>query len=275
VFDSPDVSNTFSDLAKAQADADQAEHEFKRQDELFKANAGSERDYETAKDNFQRSKAELERSRRKARMLSAGGTDQVSQEFTLRSPIDGEVIARNVNPGMEVQGLYGGGTALELFTIGELDSVWVLADVFEMDLGKVKTGAKVQVKAIAFPNHAFDGTADWVSGSLDPTTRTAKVRCVVANPDHLLKPEMFASVDVEDDPREVPAVARNALLRLGEQTVVFVELDKAPDGRRRFEERPVAVDDDVPGDWLPVLRGLAPGDKVVTAGAILLSGMLE
>ncbi len=275
VLDSPDVGQAFSDLAKAQADLDQAQHEFKRQEELFRAKAGSERDFEAAKDNFQRTKAELERSRRKARLLSAGGGDQVSQEFTLRSPIDGEVIARSVNPGMEVQGLYGGGTAAELFTIGELDSVWVMADVFEMDLGRLKTGAKVKVRAIAFPDQVFEGKADWVSDALDPTTRTARVRCVIDNPKHLLKPEMFASVTIEVDPRQVLALPRTAVLRLGEQTVVFVELEPAPDGRRRFEERPVAVEEEVSGDLVPVKRGVAAGDRVVVAGAILLSGMLE
>src|SRR5262249_41039589 len=149
---SPDVGSAFADLGKAQADLIAAEHEFKRQRELFEAHAGSQKDFETAEDNFGKAKAEIERARQKARLFRAGSVDRVTQEYTLKALIDGEVIARNVNPGQEVLGQYSGGTALELFTIGELDRVWVLADVFEMDLAKIKVNAPVTVKVVAYPN---------------------------------------------------------------------------------------------------------------------------
>lgn len=157
VIDSPDVGQVFSDLAKAHADLDAVDHEYKRQQELFEAHAGSQRDYESSRSNYERALAEFERAQRKAKLLSAGSDPRTSQEYTLRAPIDGEVIARAVNPGMEVQGQYSGGTSLELFTIGELDTVWVLADVFEMDLGVVQAGAQVTVKVVAFPKTPFQG----------------------------------------------------------------------------------------------------------------------
>jgi cobalt-zinc-cadmium efflux system membrane fusion protein len=277
VIDSPDVGQAFSDLAKAHAGLDAVDHEYTRQKELFEAHAGSQRDFENAKSAYAQAQAEFERAQRKARLLNAGtqkGADSVSQDFVLRAPIEGEIIARTVNPGMEVQGQYGGGTSLELFTIGELDTVWVLADVFEMDLGQVKTGSKVAVKVVAFPNRVFQGVADWVSGSLDPLTRTARVRCRIENPDHALKPEMFAQVSIAVDPREELAVPRGAVLRLGDQMVVFVEVGVAPDGRVRFERRPVVVDESLGGDFLPLQTGVKPGEKVVEQGAILLSGMV-
>src|SRR5262249_10954449 len=140
IIESPDVGNAFADLAKAQADLIAAEHDFRRQKELYEAHAGSQRDFEAAEDNYGKAKAEMERARRKAALFRKAGGDDVTQGFTLRAPIDGEVISRSVNPGAEVQGQYSGGTAVELFTIGELDSVWVLADVFEMDLGRVAKG---------------------------------------------------------------------------------------------------------------------------------------
>jgi cobalt-zinc-cadmium efflux system membrane fusion protein len=104
------------------------------------------------------------------------------------------VIARSVNPGAEIQGQYGGGTALELFTVGELDSVWLLADVFEMDLGRVQKGAPVSIKVVAYPDRTFSGQVDYITGTLDPATRTARVRCAVPNPARELKPEMYATV---------------------------------------------------------------------------------
>ena len=275
VIESPDVGTAFSDLAKAHADLEAAERDYKRQKELFDAHAASQKDYEQSLDNYQKSKAELLRAQKKAQLLSkGGGADSVTQEYTLRAHIDGEVVSRNLSPGMEVQGQYSQGSAVELFTVGELDHVWVLADVFEMDLGRVKMGARVTVRVVTYPNHIFEGKVDLVSGTLDPNTRTAKVRCTIANPDRLLKPEMYATVSISVAERKALAIPRSAMLRLGDQTVVFVQMGTAPNGLIRFERRPVAVDEDEGGDYLPVTHGLERGEKIVTAGAILLAGMI-
>jgi cobalt-zinc-cadmium efflux system membrane fusion protein len=274
-IESPDVGNAFSDLAKAHADQTAAEHDYKRQKELFDAHAASQKDFEQAQDNYQKSKAELSRAQKKAQLLSRGGADSVTQEYTLRAPIDGEVITRNLTPGMEVVGQYSQGNALELFTIGELDKVWVLADVFEMDLGRIKKGARANVRVVTYPTRMFEGAVDYVSGQLDPNTRTAKVRCTIANPDRDLKPEMYATVSVSVAERRALAIPRSAKLRLGDQTVVFVETGLSPNGLVRFERRPVAVDEDEGGEYLPVTHGLERGEKIVTSGAILLAGMIQ
>jgi cobalt-zinc-cadmium efflux system membrane fusion protein len=271
---SPDVGNAFADLGKAEADLIAAQHDFQRQKELFDAHAGSQKDFESAEDSYGKAKAEMERSRQKARLFRGGGADAVTQEFMLRAPIEGEVIARNVNPGAEVLGQYSGGSAVELFTIGELDRVWVIADVFEMDLGRVKKGAPVSIKVVAYPDRVFTGVVDWMSDLLDPTARTAKVRCAVANPSRELKPEMYATVTIGVAGQNALALPRTAILRIADQTVAFVEEGSAPDGRKRFVRRIVALSDDEAGDLVPVTHGLTAGDKVVTSGAILLSGML-
>jgi membrane fusion protein, heavy metal efflux system len=275
IIESPDVGNAFADLAKAQADLVAAEHDHQRQKELFEAHAGSERDYEAAQDNYGKAKAEMERAKQKARLLrNTGAADAVTQEFTLRAPIEGEVIARAVNPGAEVQGQYSGGAAVELFTVGELDSVWVFADVFEMDLARVHQEAPVSIKVVAYPDRAFAGKVDWISDALDPTARTARVRCSIPNPNRELKPEMYATVAISVAAPAVAALPRASLLRIGDQTVVFVETGDAPDGRVKFTRRIVAVNEDEGADYLPIVRGLKSGDQVVTSGAILLSGML-
>ena len=275
VIESPDVGTAFSDLAKAHADLEAAERDYKRQKELFDAHAASQKDYEAALDNFQKAKAELSRAQKKAQLLSRGGNaDSVTQEYKLPAPIDGEVVMRALSPGMEVQGQYSQGSAVELFTVGELDHVWVVADVYEVDLGRVKQGARVTVRVVTYPNRLFEGTVDYVSGQLDPNTRTAKMRCTIANPDRDLKPEMYATVSVSVAERKALAIPRAAMLRLGDQTVVFVQMGTAPNGQIRFERRPVAVDEDEGGDYLPVTHGLERGEKIVTSGAILLAGMI-
>ena len=273
-IESPDVAAAFSDLAKAQADFGAAEKEANRQKELFDVHAGSQRDFESAQSNYSKARAELDRARKKSRILRGSHSDGVNEMYTLRAPIDGEVIARNVNPGAEVQGQYTGGTVLELFTVDELDSVWVLGEVFEMDLGRVKAGTACLAAVVSYPGRVFRGRADWVSDTLDPATHTSKVRCKIANPDRALKPEMYATVLLPVDREVALAVPRSALLRLGDQTMVFVEVGKTPDGLLRFERRPVVVNEEQGGDFLPVLRNLAKDERVVVSGAILLSGML-
>ena len=273
-IESPDVAAAFSDLAKAQADFGAAEKEANRQKELFDVHAGSQRDFESAQSNFSKARAELDRAKKKSRILRGSHSDGVNEMYTLRAPIDGEVISRNVNPGAEVQGQYTGGTVLELFTVGELDSVWVLGDIFEMDLGRVKAGTTCLATVVSYPGRVIRGPADWISDTLDPATHTSKVRCKIANTDRALKPEMYATVALPVDRQVALAIPRGALLRLGDQTVVFVEAGKTPDGRLRFERRPVVVNEEQGGDFLPVLRNLAKGERIVVSGAILLSGML-
>ena len=274
VIESPDVGSAFSDLQKAHAEFTNAEKDFKRQKELFDVHAGSQRDLEMAQGNYSKSKAELDRAKKKARLLSNGRASQGTQSYTLRAPIAGEVVARNVNPGTEVQGQYTGGSVIELFTIGELDTVWVMADVFEMDVGRVKQGTECVVKVVAYPNRTFKGIANWVSDTLDPSTRTAKVRCKLDNPERSLKPEMYATASLAVDRQRALALPRSALMHLGDQTMVFIEIGKAPDGRLRFERRPVSVSEELGGDYLPVIRGISAGERAVTVGAVLLSGML-
>ena len=274
---SPDVGIALSDLGKARADLQAADHDFHRQMELYQAHAGSQRDYEAAEDNFEKARAEMERARQKVRLFREGTADAVTQEFTLRAPIDGDVIARNVNPGAEVQGQYAGGTAVELFTVGKLDRLWVVADIFEMDLGRVKLGAQVSIQAVAYPEQTFVGTVDWISDTLDPLSRTARIRCAIPNRDHRLKPEMYVTALIgvaEAGP--VLALPRTAVLRMADQNIVFVADGDTVDRRHRFLRRVVELDEQGHdgGDVVAILRGLSPGELVVTSGSILLSGML-
>jgi len=270
---SPSIGQWSSDVNKAQADLIAAEHDLKRKAELLAVKAVARADYEASEDAYRQAKAEQERAQQKSQLLRGNGGSSVSQGYTLTTPIDGEVIARQLNPGIEVQGQYDSGNAgVELFTVGELDKVWVLADIYEQDLSRVAVGAKVTVKALAYADKTFEGTVDWVSGTLDPATRTARVRCVFDNPDRLLKPEMYANVRIAAvQARSALALPRSAVVHLGEQAVVYAQLAAGPDGRVGFELLPVSVDDTIEGAFIPVEHGLEPGANVVTHGVQALS----
>ena len=273
VIESPDIGSAVSDSHKAEANLIAAEHDLRRKKDLSQQKAASAADVEASEDNYRSTKAELQRARQKQYLLHVGNVDAVTQTYTLTSPVDGEVLLRNINPGTEVQGQYSGGATQELFTIGEIDRVWVLGDVYEIDLGRVHVGTSAEVSVLAYPGRVFAGRVDWLSGTLDPNTRTAKVRCTFENPDRLLRPQMYATVRVAVDEKRALAIPREAVLRLGEYKVVFVEVGSA-DGRISFERLPVDIDDRDGKRWLEVLHGLDVGQKVVTSGAAFLSQKL-
>jgi cobalt-zinc-cadmium efflux system membrane fusion protein len=268
---SPDIGQASSDYGKAEADLTAAQHDRDRKRDLYNAHAGSQAELEAADDNYGKAKAELDRAKQKAALLRAGTVDTVSQTYVLRSLIDGEVLMRNVNPGIEVQGQYSGGTGLELFTIGTLDPIWALADIYEVDLARVKAGATIRLSVVTYPDKVFEGKVDWISEMLDPVTRTARVRCTLPNPEHLLKPEMFATASITTSGKKTLAVRRDAVVRLGEQDMVMVESGMSPNGQAIFRRRPVRVDMSEPGEFVPVLNGLTAGEHVVVKNAILLS----
>jgi cobalt-zinc-cadmium efflux system membrane fusion protein len=265
IIQSPDVGQFSSDLGKADADLIAAQRDYKREKELWEKHATSQKDFETAEDTYRKAKAEKDRALQKASLLRSGNVNMVDQSYTLPSPIEGEVLMRNLSLGVEVQGQYSGGASQELFTVGRTGEVWVLGDLFELDMSRVTVGAVASVHVIAYPGKVFEGRVDWVSRILDPTMRTAKVRCTFDNPSNLLKPEMYATV---------LALPKGSVLRSMDETIVFVERGNTETGKLRLVRVPVVVDEGESSDWLPVSKGLEKGTRVVTHGGVLLLGLL-
>jgi len=137
----------------------------------------------------------------------------------------------------------------------------------------VKVGSPAIVSVSSYKGKDYEGRVDWVSGMLDPTTRTAKIRCTFDNKDKLLKPEMYATVQISVEQKRTLAIQRTSILRLGETTVVFVEVGE-DGGFVKFRRVPVTVDEGESSYWLVVQKGLEVGQKIVVNGAILLSQKL-
>ena len=145
--------------------------------------------------------------------------------------------------------------------------------MYEADLARVTLGASVRVKVIAYPDRSFPGRIEWISSTLDPVTRTARLRCTLGNPDRALLPEMYATVSIATPARKALVVPRSAVLHVGEERVVFVQTGTTENGLLRFQRRRVALEESE-GDPVPVKSGLQAGEAVVISGALLLSGML-
>ena len=188
---------------------------------------------------------------------------RIASHNVLRAPIPGVITKYDVAKGEVVQPDH------ELFTIANLSSVWVLADVYEKDLGKLQRDTDVSVRVEAYPDRVFPGKLTYVSDLIDPKTRTAKVRCVVANADTALKLDMFARISIPTaDRRNAIIVPAAAIQQVSGQAVVFVRQSPT-----QFVRRDVRLGGSA-GDQIEVLSGLRAGEAIVGAGSFYLKTAL-
>ncbi len=188
---------------------------------------------------------------------------RVASHAVLRAPFDGVITKYDVAVGEVAE------PERELFTVTDLSTVWVLADIYEKDIVKVGSGGEALVRVDAFPDRAFIGKVDYITDLIDPATRTAKARVVVANPDSALKLDMFARVRMPtSENRQAVIVPAAAIQAVDGQSVVFVPKDDTHFARQNVEVGTTA------GEFVELRSGLAAGERVVAAGSFYLKTAL-
>ncbi len=264
-LDSPDFAAAAADLAKSNSDVQQKQKAYARASELYQGEVIARKDFEVAENDLRQSEAENTRAKLRLRNLDPGLSNAGSAGFTLRAPIAGIVAERNVNPGAEVRP----DAPNPLFIITDPTHLWVLIDLPERYLGKVKVGQKVTIEVDAYAGGDFWGQVASISEVLDPATRRVQVRCVVNNPGRQLKPEMFARVTpIEDERVKLPRIQNSALITQGLYSFVFVEKEPGV-----FEKRQVLLA--LQGHSESYVReGLKDGERIVSVGALLLNSEL-
>ncbi|HYL98568.1 MAG TPA: efflux RND transporter periplasmic adaptor subunit [Blastocatellia bacterium] len=181
-----------------------------------------------------------------------------NKDLTLYSPSNGFVVARNAYSKQRVT------PDSELYTIADLSTIWVIADVYEYEAQGIQVGDTATVTLSYLPSRRFTGKISYISPQVDSTTRTVKVRIEVPNPDYALKPDMYANVDLKKDYGRHVVVPQEAVLDSGSTQMVFVAL-----GDGYFEPRTVKLGESANGMAI-VLQGLKPGEKVVTSANFLV-----
>jgi cobalt-zinc-cadmium efflux system membrane fusion protein len=258
---SGDAAQATSDAAKAQAAWSTARTSLARASDLYEHKIIAGRELEQARNDEAQAHAELARARARAAQLGVGGAG-VSDLYVLRAPMGGVVIDRAANPGAEVRP----DAAQSLFTISSLEQVWLAVSVPQRDLAQVHRGAKLRFRTEAVPDRVFDARVSFVSDALDPVSRTATARAVLPNPGGLLHVQTTGEAQLlVAESTATAALPTRALVTHGSDTVVFVEV--APG---RFVRRVVTVRDD-DGITATIAAGLAPGERVVTTGSLLLA----
>lgn len=261
ILSSSDVAGAQADFAKASIEAERATRETERQKVLFEHGASAEKDYTEARAQTDTARTELARTKQRLDLLNvspSAPTDRVK----LTAPASGIVTDVSAAPGEYSKSLE---SANPLLTIADLNTVWMVGDVYEKDVTKVSLGTPVTVSLQAFPDQQWNGHIDSVSGALDPTTRTLKVRVVLANPALRLKPEMFGAIRVKAGSHRALVVPAKAIIRDGGATTVYVKTAGKP------EQRTVTAGNTVDGQ-VEILSGLRESEEVAADGAELLKG---
>jgi len=258
---SPDVTSAFNTYVKASNDEQMAHKAFLRTDDLFKHGAISQAMVEQAEDTEKNAKADLNAAEEQLQTL---GVDKAhpSSVVPVYAPISGVIVAQNVsNAGAAGVSLSGSANA---FTIADLSTVWIVADVYENDISKLALGQEAKIKLNAFPDRRLTGKISDIGPILDPSLRTAKVRIEVANPG-FLKLGMFATATFTGRNTETHAVVpADAVLHLHDREWVFL-----PAGGSQFKRTEVHAGRMIDAGHQEILSGLAPGQQVV-ANALLL-----
>ena len=186
-------------------------------------------------------------------------TRQTKQHISVYAPQDGVVSSLMVREGMFVK------PSMNVMSLGDLSSVWLLAEVFERQAQWVRVGQVAEVRLSYVPGHVWQGKVEYIYPSLDAKTRTLKVRLRFENPDEGLKPNMYANVKIYGGPKSnIIVIPLEGLIRTGRDERVIIDL-----GDGRFEAREVVAGIES-GDYVEIMRGVDEGDRVVVSGQFLI-----
>lgn len=261
---SPDYSQLLDAYLKA-ADASRlSEKNYARAQDLYQHHAIAQRDLEQVESDRNQARADLNAAEEGMKILGIKNPGQLanaaSAQIPVLAPISGEVVERLVSPGQVVQ---AGQT--QAFTISDLSTVWVLANVYQADLAYVHSGEDVSVQTDAYPQ-AFHGRISYISPALDPNTRTLQARVVVDNPGEKLKRDMYCTVTVTAGKVANAIAVPNASVLHDENNQPFVYVAV---GANQFGRREVETGASENG-LTQILKGIQPGDKVVGDGSLFL-----
>jgi membrane fusion protein, heavy metal efflux system len=274
-IDSPDLLQAESALLASAGVLALQTRTLARVSQLLHAGGSAQKDVDQATSDQQTADGNFKAAKNAVRIF--GKTDaeidqilaqrKVDSTLLVPSPISGRVIARNAAPGFLTQP----GNAPAPYSVADLSTMWMIANVIETDAPAYRLGQEVDVRVPAYPDTIFRGHVTTLGSTIDPNSHRQLVRSEISDPQHLLRAGMFASFVIRvGTPVRSAAVPVEGVVREGDGTMtVWVMAD-----RRRFEKRTVKVGLQQQDGWSQILQGLEPGEVVVTEGALFLSNQL-
>ena len=261
-------------LKTSEANVEEAKKRYTRAVQIAEINPVSRSEFEQAAVKRQTAESDLATARQRLLLLGLSPQkvnslripSQITSEIALTAPVSGTITKRGVNQGEVVE------ANKELMRVTDLSSVWVIAQVFEKDIGLLREGSGASVTTDSYPDKLFRGHVTYIDPNINPETRTAQVRVEIDNPGQALKIDMyvnvaFGSMGVAE--RTMPTIPSSAVQNMNNRQVVFLATDKP----NAFTMRPVRLGKENNGQFT-VLEGLQVGDRIVTDGSFLLRSEL-
>jgi cobalt-zinc-cadmium efflux system membrane fusion protein len=275
-IDSVDMDQAWSNYLKAKGRLDLAARSARREETLFQKKVSPEKDLFKSRQEYSEAEADLLLAKERFRLLGVdvqhletdtNGTDQKRPLIPVCAPLSGVIIEKTVAKGEMI------GPEKTLFTVADLSTLWLIVDIYEHNLGRIKTGMQVKLSISAYPGKEFRGKISYMGDVMDDKTRTVKARVSIENRDGFLKPGMFATATIDSvkDSRaeKVIVVPEEAVFLDGSERYVFVH-----EGDGRFVVRRVSVGP-ASGLKIEIKEGLKVGEAVVTKGVFTLKSELK
>ncbi len=272
-LDSVELDQTWSDYLKAKGKVELARRNLQRKETLYEKKISPEKDVLKAKQELGEAEADINLAKERFRLFGVEVSQFESAKgngnhplIPVTSPVGGVVLEKTVTQGEVVN------SEKMLFTVADLSSLWVVIDVYEKDISRLRLGTNVKVSVTSFPDKTFRGKIAYIGDVVDEKTRTEKARVTIDNSSGLLKPGMFATVLIEaasGGTERLIAVPEEAALIEGTKKYVFVQT--APD---KFKRREIEAGRTF-GNRLEVIMGLKEGEPVAVKGSFILKSELK
>lgn len=259
---SSDLAELQSQLSDATANLNIAKKNLEVATDLAQKGINSQKEVIGAQQEVNRDEAAVNSINKK---LSIIGGSVAGNEVAVKSPVNGYIVDRKINPNQVVDA----GGSDPMFIVSDLKDVWVIASVYETDIEKIKMDEKVTINTVAYPDKVYKGNISYISNVLDPDNKTMKVRVTLANPDNELKPEMFAKVILDFKQQiQVPCISPDAIVFDESKNFVVIYEGKDKLSVRRIEVYPAHR------DLLFIRSGLKEGEMVISKNQLLIYNAL-
>jgi cobalt-zinc-cadmium efflux system membrane fusion protein len=260
VIKSADVAGNYSDLANAETDVKIAKRQYENAKSLYEGGISSQREFEEAKENYDKALAVANKINAAIR-INGGGHTSAGGIYNIISPADGYIVEKKIAPGAFLRGDMGD----NLFTISGLKDVWVWANVYETDIAKVREGYSAQVTTLAYPDKVFHGKVDKMNDLIDPNNKSLRVRITLNNDSLFLKPEMFANVIISNqEAKSALSIPTSAVVTDNGKNFAVVYHNN-----NDVKVKPISIMK-TEGNITFLNDGLEPGDKVISQNQLLI-----
>jgi len=261
IMRSAEMAGFTKDYVSAQADLRSSKRTYETTQDLYKGGLASQKDLEEAQSDYEKAKAENTRA-----TAVTGINSSNAQGYVIKAPISGFVVEKNLNNSTQVRA----DNSQNLFTIADLSDVYVLINVYESDIANVKTGDPVKITTLSYPDKVFDGKIDKIDNILDPDSKVIHARVKIENPGNMLKPDMFANVQIKAKSGEdMPFVNTSTLIFDNDKDYVLVV-----DGKAHVRIQPVTIAKKVE-DRAYISVGIKPGDRIIASRQVYLYESLK